>query len=402
MAELVNKRVVLGVTGGIAAYKSAELLRKLKVAGAEVRVVMTSAATQFITPLTMQALSGQTVHLDLMDAATENAMGHIELARWADVIVVAPATANFMAKLAHGFADDLLSTMCLASAAPLLIAPAMNQAMWGQAVTQSNYRLLQERGVQILGPTMGDQACGEIGLGRLVDPVGIVSAVSKIFASGSLQGTKIIITAGPTREPIDPVRFISNRSTGKMGYALAQAAIDAGAKVMLISGPVTLPCPHHCDRILVERAVDMYEAVLMHLTDCDIFISVAAVSDYTVAASAAQKIKKGDAGLDLCLVQTPDILSAVAASPNPPFLVGFAAETEALEVNARSKLVSKGLDIVAANWVGRADQGFDSNDNALIVVWQGGRKELVLSSKTSIARQLFEIIAEQYYAKRSA
>lgn len=401
MAELVNKRVVVGVTGGIAAYKSAELVRRLKEAGAEVRVVMTAAATQFITPLTLQALSGQPVHLHLMDAATENAMGHIELARWADVIVVAPATADFMAKLAHGFADDLLSTLCLASEAPLVLAPAMNHVMWGQAATQSNCRSLGARGVRLLGPASGEQACGETGLGRMVESPEIVAAVARMFATGALQGAKVIVSAGPTREAIDPVRFLSNRSSGKMGYALAQAAVEAGAKVVLISGPVALPCPPRVERVMVERAAEMHEAVMARLTASDIFIAAAAVADYTVAATAAQKIKKGETGLDLRLVRTPDIVAAVAALPRRPFLVGFAAETEALEGNARSKLETKGLDMVAANWVGRAGQGFDSDNNALTVVWQGGGKELPLAPKSSLARQLIEIIAERYHAKHS-
>jgi phosphopantothenoylcysteine decarboxylase/phosphopantothenate--cysteine ligase len=400
MAELVNKRVVVGVTGGIAAYKSAELVRRLKEAGAEVRVVMTSAATQFITPLTMQALSGQPVHLHLLDSAAENAMGHIELARWADVIVVAPASANTLAKLALGLADDLLSTLCLASRAPIVLAPAMNHVMWGQAATQANRRLLVERGIRLLGPAEGDQACGETGPGRMVEPPHVVMALAGLFASGALQGAKVIITAGPTREAIDPVRFLSNRSSGKMGYALAQAAAEAGANVTLISGPVSLPCPPRVERIMVESAAEMHAAVMAVSGVSDIFIAAAAVADYT-AAPAMHKIKKGEAGINLHLERTPDIVADVATLPRRPFLVGFAAETEALEENARAKLERKGLDIVAANWVGRAGQGFDSDDNALSVVWQGGGSELPLAAKSTVARQLIEIIAERYHAQHS-
>jgi phosphopantothenoylcysteine decarboxylase/phosphopantothenate--cysteine ligase len=400
MAELVNKRVVVGVTGGIAAYKSAELVRRLKEAGAEVRVVMTSAATQFITPLTMQALSGQPVHLHLLDSAAENAMGHIELARWADVIVVAPASANTLAKLALGLADDLLSTLCLASRAPIVLAPAMNHVMWGQAATQANRRLLVERGIRLLGPAEGDQACGETGPGRMVEPPHVVMALAGLFASGALQGAKVIITAGPTREAIDPVRFLSNRSSGKMGYALAQAAAEAGANVTLISGPVSLPCPPRVERIMVESAAEMHAAVMAVSGVSDIFIAAAAVADYT-AAPAMHKIKKGEAGINLHLERTPDIVADVATLPRRPFLVGFAAETESLEENARAKLERKGLDIVAANWVGRAGQGFDSDDNALSVVWQGGGSELPLAAKSTVARQLIEIIAERYHAQHS-
>jgi len=401
MNNLINKRVVLGVTGGIAAYKSAELVRRLKEAGAEVRVVMTDAATRFITPLTLQALSGRPVHLHLLDAATESAMGHIELARWADVIVVAPASANIMAKLAHGIADDLLSTLCLASEAPLLLAPAMNHVMWGQVATQANRRLLEERGVRLLGPAEGAQACGETGPGRMVEPPEIAAAVAGVFAGGALHGAKVIITAGPTREAIDPVRFLSNRSSGKMGYALAQVAAEAGAKVVLISGPAVLPCPPRVERVMVESAAEMREAVMAQAAGCNIFIAAAAVADYTVGAPAAQKIKRGESGLVLHLERAPDIAAAVAALPRRPFIVGFAAETEDLEKNARGKLEAKGLDMVAANWVGRPGRGFDSDDNALTVVWRDGGRELPLAPKTALARQLIEIIAERYYAQHS-
>jgi len=400
MTGLVNKRVVVGVTGGIAAYKSAELVRRLKEAGAEVRVVMTAAATRFITPLTLQALSGQAVHTHLLDAATESAMSHITLARWADVIVVAPATANTIAKVAQGLADDLLSTLCLASSAPLVLAPAMNQVMWSQSATQANRQLLEGRGVRLLGPAEGDQACGETGPGRMVEPADIAAALAEIFAAGVLQGAKIIITAGPTREAIDPVRYLSNRSSGKMGYALAEAAAAAGARVTLISGPVDLPCPARIERLMVESAAEMHATVMKMSSDSDIFIAAAAVADYTVPLPEKQKIKKGkDAGFDLHLEPAPDIVASVAALPRRPFIVGFAAETEELARNARGKLEAKGLDMVAANWVGRPGQGFESNDNALTVFWRDGSSELPLAPKSRLARQLIEIVAERYHAQ---
>ena len=399
MTGLVNKRVVVGVTGGIAAYKSAELVRRLKEAGAEVRAVMTAAATQFIAPLTLQALSGQAVHVNLLDAAAESAMSHITLARWADVIVVAPASANSMAKLAHGLADDLLSTLCLASSAPLVLVPAMNHVMWSQPATQANRRLLEERGVRFLGPAQGDQACGETGPGRMVEPSEIVMALTGMFAADTLQGTKLIITAGPTREAIDPVRFLSNRSSGKMGYALAQAAAAAGAEVKLISGPVSLPCPLRVERVMVESAAEMHAAVMKLSPDCHIFVAAAAVADYTPPFPDKQKIKKGEGGYDLHLERTPDIVAAVAALPRHPFIVGFAAETENLEKNARSKLEAKGLDMVVANWVGHPDRGFESDNNALTVIWRGGATELPLASKSCLAHQLIQIIAERYHAQ---
>jgi phosphopantothenoylcysteine decarboxylase / phosphopantothenate---cysteine ligase len=399
MPGLVNKRVVVGVTGGIAAYKSAELVRRLKEAGAGVRVVMTAAATQFITPLTLQALSGKPVHVRLLDAATENAMSHIELARWADVIVVAPAGANTMAKLAQGLADDLLSTLCLASTAPLVLVPAMNHVMWDHPATQTNRQVLESRGVRLLGPAQGDQACGETGHGRMVEPPEIVTALIGMFAGDSLQGTKIIITAGPTREAIDPVRFLSNRSSGKMGYALAEAAAEAGAEVKLVSGPVNLPCPSRVERVIVESAAQMHATVMKLSSDGDIFVAAAAVADYTVPLPEKQKIKKGEVGFELHLERTPDIVASVAALPRHPFIVGFAAETEELERNARSKLEAKNLDMVAANWVGRPDQGFESDNNALTVVWRGGGTELPPAPKSRLARQLIQIIAERYHAQ---
>ena len=401
MTGRVNKRVVMGVTGGIAAYKSADLVRRLKEAGAEVRVVMTDAATRFITPLTLQALSGQPVHRYLLDAASENAMGHIELARWADAVVVAPASANTMAKLAHGLADDLLSALCLATEAPLVVAPAMNHVMWSRPATQANRRVLEERGIRLLGPAEGDQACGETGPGRMVEPVDIVAALAGMFAGGALQGRRLLITAGPTRESIDPVRFLSNRSSGKMGYALAQAAEEAGAEVTLISGPVDLPCPSRVKRIMVESAREMHAAVMELSADRDILIAAAAVADYAPPLPAKRKIKKGEAALELHLERTPDIVADVAALPRRPFIVGFAAETEELESNARSKLETKGLDMVAANQVGVSDRGFESDNNALTVFWREGGAELPLATKSHLARQLIELIAERYHAQNT-
>jgi len=401
MERLVNKRVLVGITGGIAAYKGAELVRRLKEAGAEVRVAMTGAATQFITQLTLQALSGRPVHLDLLDPMEEGAMGHITLARWADVIVVAPATADFMAKLAHGRADDLLSTLCLASTAPLLLAPAMNTAMWQHPATQANAELLRRRGVHFIGPAAGEQACGEVGPGRMVEPPAITAAVAGLFMRGELQGLRVMVTAGPTREAIDPVRYISNRSSGKMGYAIAEAAAEAGAHVVLVSGPTALPSPPRVERVSVENAAEMREAVMTRIHNCDIFIGAAAVADYT-AAAAAQKIKKHGAHLTLELSRTDDIVAAVAAASPRPYTVAFAAETEDLLARARQKLVAKRLDLVAANWVGQAGMGFDSDDNALTLVWTDGSVEWPLASKTDLARRLISFIAERYHAQHTS
>ncbi len=397
MGHLVNKRIVVGITGGIAAYKAAELVRRLKDAGAEVRVVMTPAATEFITPLTLQALSGRPVHVHLLDASEESAMGHIALARWADAVVVAPATADFMAKLAHGRADDLLSTLCLASRAPLLLAPAMNTVMWEHPATQANARLLRERGLRLLGPAEGEQACGETGPGRMVEPPLIAETVAGLFVSGVLQGKTVLVTAGPTREALDPVRYISNRSSGKMGYAVAEAAMEAGARVLLVSGPTALTPPPRVECVTVESAAEMHEAVLARLAAVDIFIGAAAVADYTSAA-APQKIKKNDARVALELTRTLDIVAVVAAHKPRPYTVAFAAETENLLANAQHKLEAKNLDLVAANWVGRPGLGFDGDDNALTVLWRGGQAEWPAASKRALARQLISLIAEQYHA----
>jgi len=339
-----GKRILLGVTGGIAAYKSADLVRRLIEHGAQVQVVMTAAAREFVTPTTFQALSGRTVRTDLWDAAAEAAMGHIELARWAELVLVAPASADFLARLAHGLADDLLTTLCLASAAPIAVAPAMNQLMWGNAATRSNVELLTARGVHLIGPGVGDQACGEHGPGRLLEPTEIVSQIALLLApAGPLLGRRVLLTAGPTRECIDPVRFVSNRSSGKMGFAMAQAMRAAGADVVLISGPVFLPTPPGVRRIDVESCEQMYAAVQRELPGTAIFIGTAAVADYRPVACAAQKIKKSSETLALELTRTTDILSQVSASAQRPFMVGFAAETNAVEHYARAKLLAKNL-----------------------------------------------------------
>ncbi len=396
---LTNKRILLGVTGGIAAYKSADLARRLRAAGAEVRVVMTRAAAEFITPLTLQAVSGHPVHRHLLDAESESAMGHIELARWADVILVAPASANFLAKLAHGRADDLLSTLCLASAVVVAAAPAMNRRMWDNPATRSNLVLLRSRGVRVFGPGEGEQACGETGPGRMLEPVELVSLTAGLFATGLLEGLRVLVTAGPTWEAIDPVRGISNRSSGKMGYAVAQAAMEAGARVTLVTGPVALAPPERIETVPVVSAQQMYDAVHARIADCRIFIGVAAVADYRPAAVASAKIKKTGERLTLELVRNPDILASIAALKPAPFTVGFAAETEALEAGARAKLEGKGVDLIAANAVGCDDGGFDSDYNRLVLIDRRGRVELARLHKTQLARQLIEHIAQGYHAK---
>jgi phosphopantothenoylcysteine decarboxylase/phosphopantothenate--cysteine ligase len=398
MSHLAKKRIVLGVTGGIAAYKAAELTRALRAENAEVRVVMTRAATAFVAPLTFQALSGQPVHLDLLDAAAESAMGHIALARWADLILIAPATADFIAKLRAGLADDLLSALCLAAEVPLALAPAMNQAMWANAATQDNTACLKARGIRLFGPAEGAQACGETGLGRMLEPAEICRAAAALFAPAKLAGVSVLVSAGPTREAIDPVRYLSNRSSGKMGYAVAEAALAAGAAVTLVSGPVALAPVRGADMIRVESAAQMYDAVLSAAPSHAIYIGAAAVADYTPAAVADHKIKKHEASLTIQLARTRDILADVAALPQNLFTVGFAAETDHLDDYARQKLASKGLDMVAANRVG-AGLGFDADDNALRVFWRGGETEFPTSAKSHIATQLIELIAEHYFAK---
>ncbi len=400
MLRLDEQRILLGVTGGIAAYKSAELIRCLREAGAQVQVVMTQAATAFITPLTLQALSGQPVRTELMDVTAEAAMGHIELARWAQRILIAPASADFMARLAHGLANDLLTTLCLASEAPVILAPAMNRLMWSNPATQANTSLLQSRGIRLLGPGIGSQACGEIGEGRMLEPAQIVEALMQPAPDAQgLAGLRVLITAGPTREPIDPVRFVSNRSSGKMGFAIAAAAAQAGAEVTLISGPSHQRVPPDVTRIDVETAMDMYEAVMSHTEDCDVFIATAAVADYRPTTQLAQKMKKHEQTLTLQMVRNPDILSAVARLLDPPFTVGFAAETENVEAYAQAKRRDKKIDMIAANIVGD-QRGFDTDDNALKVFWEGGYWELPSQPKPQLAKALIALIAEQYEKSR--
>ena len=397
-----GKHILLGVTGGIAAYKSADLVRRLRERGAEVQVIMTDGAREFVTPMTFQALSGRPVRTDLWDPAAEASMGHIELARWADLVLIAPATADFLARLAAGRADDLLATTCLATAAPIALAPAMNQQMWANAATQANVALLKERGIHLFGPGSGDQACGEVGAGRMLEPGELAAlADAKLTHSGVLSGRRVLITAGPTREPIDPVRFISNRSSGKMGFAVAQAAREAGAEVVMICGPVSLATPAGVRRVDVESAADMLVAVQAEVRRDDIFISTAAVADYRPAQAATQKIKKTEENLALQMARTTDIIGTVAASANrPAFVVGFAAETDTVEQNARSKMLRKNLDMIAANEVGH-DKVFDCADNELIVLWRNGRKLLPRNAKTQLARELIELIAAVYAERRS-
>ena len=394
MLSLANKRILLGITGGIAAYKSAEIVRRLQDAGADIQVVMTRAATEFITPLTLQALSGHRVHLALLDPESEAAMGHIELSRWADVILVAPATADFMAKLVNGEGSDLLSTICLASRSALAIAPSMNQGMWRHPSTQYNLERLRGRGVHIFGPAEGSQACGDIGPGRMTEPQDIVELTADLFETGALAGRKVVITAGPTREAIDPVRYISNHSSGKMGYALAEAAAEAGAETVLISGPVNLTPPDRVKTIQVTSALEMYEAALAETVNCQLFIASAAVADYRPARVAEQKMKKAADQMTIELVKNPDIVSAVAALQNRPFTVGFAAETTQVEDFARSKLERKKLDLVIANDVSDRTIGFNSDDNAVLVVEMQGAEAIPKINKSILARQLIARIAD--------
>ncbi len=396
--QLAGKHIVLGVTGGIAVYKSPDLVRRMRETGAHVQVVMTQGAQRFVTPLTFQALSGRSVRADLWDMQAEHAMGHIELARWADLVLVAPATASFLARLAHGHADDLLTTLCLATEAPILAAPAMNRVMWESAATQENVRLLGNLGVRLLGPVAGELAEGETGMGRMLEPADIVAAL-RDEADVVLKGLKVMVTAGPTREPLDPVRYVSNRSSGKMGFALARAAAEAGAEVTLVSGPVSLVTPRDVRRVDVETAAEMHAAVMRELKRTQIFIAAAAVSDYAPLRVARDKIKKHSDSLQLKLARTPDILAEVAAHKPKPFTVGFAAETEKLEAHARAKLNAKHVDMIAANWVGRG-RGFESDDNALSVYWKGGTAELGTAQKLVLARQLVKLIAERYTQRR--
>lgn len=394
MALLDGKHVLLGITGGIAAYKCAELVRGLRRAGAEVRVVMTAAAERFVTPTTLQALSGNPVRSSLWDEAAEAAMSHIELARWADVVLVAPASADALARFAGGQANDLLSTLCLATEAPVHLAPAMNRVMWANAATQANVAALRARGFRIHGPGSGEQACGETGEGRMLEPEQLIDALAG--HAGPWQGRHLLITAGPTYEDLDPVRFLGNRSSGKMGFALAEAAMAKGAQVTLVAGPVMLPTPAGVRRIDVRTAVQMHEAVMAELAGIDTFIAAAAVADYRPKTVSAGKIKKSDADASLDLERTPDILAAVSVSPlRPKRVVGFAAETEHLDQYAQEKMRNKNLDAIAANVVGMPGSGFESSHNALTVFTRGGRHAIPLATKRQAADALLDILLEQ-------
>lgn len=395
MTNLANKQIIVGITGSIAAYKSAELVRLLKKQGAHVQVVMTDNATHFITPMTMQALSGLPVRTEIMDGEAELHMGHIELARWADAIIIAPASANVMASLAHGESKDLLTTLCLATPAQVFIAPAMNQQMWANASTQKNVELLAEHDYQLLGPASGEQACGDVGSGRLLEPEELVSALEQLFSHSELSGKKVVITAGPTREALDPVRFLSNYSTGKMGFALAQVAQEAGADVHLIAGPVNLDTPERVQRVDVVSAEDMFVAAKDACADADIFIATAAVADYRPEQCHNQKIKKTENASELVLTlqRNPDILAHIAQNTSV-FAVGFAAETQNVIDYGRSKLERKNLDMIAINDVSDKNIGFGSNDNALVVIDKAGEATaLEKMSKTKLARELISLIA---------
>ena len=388
-------RILLGVTGGIAAYKSPDLVRRLIERGADVQVVMTAGAQKFVTPMSFQAVSGRPTRSDLWDDAAEAAMGHIELARWAQLVLIAPASADFIARLAGGRADDLLSTLCLATEAPVVLAPAMNRVMWANKATQTNVETLKSRGVRILGPGAGSQACGEIGVGRMWEPNQLAATLLEPpVNAGLLAGLNVLITAGPTRERLDPVRYLTNRSSGKMGFAVAAAAREAGAHVTLVTGPVQLETPAGVTRINVESARDMYAAVHRHVADADVFIAAAAVADFQPVTVAKQKIKKQGGNVKLDLEPAPDIIKSVADMAKRPFVIGFAAETNDVEENARSKLKRKKLDMIAANEVGDG-MAFDCEDNALTVLWPGGKVEVARAPKIDVARELIALIAKR-------
>ena len=392
-------KILLGITGGVAAYKGAELVRCLQQLGIEVRVVMTPAATRFVTPLTFQALSGHSVYTDLFEAESATGMDHIELSRWADVVLIAPATADFMARLAAGQANDVVTTACLASSAPLYIAPAMNQHMWANAATQANCDVLRRRGINILGPAEGEQACGDVGPGRMLEPQEIAQLVVGDRTNKPLAGVRALVTAGPTREPIDPVRYITNRSSGKMGYELAAALYSYGAEVILVSGPVVIETPLGVSRINVETALEMHNAVQKNLSSCDIFVAAAAVSDYRPCDVVSNKIKKTEKKLALSMELNPDVLAEGVRSVGSIFSVGFAAETERVKEYAKLKLAEKQLDMVAANDVSIAGQGFESDRNALTVVWSDGEQTFPVMDKHRLARQLVALIIEKYHEK---
>jgi len=399
--RLAGRRVLLGVGGGIAAYKAAELVRLLRGEGADVQVVMTAAAREFVAPLTFQALSGRPVRDALFDPAHEAAMGHIELARWGEVVLVCPASANRLARLAHGLADDLLATLCLAATAPLAVAPAMNQAMWRHPATQANVAQIVARGVHVWGPAEGAQACGDTGPGRLLEPASLLRRVVDLLSGGPLTGVRVLLTAGPTREPIDPVRFVGNRSSGKMGFALAAALRSAGADVTLVAGPVPLATPAGVRRVDVETAAEMAAAVSERVAACEIFVGCAAVADYRPAEPLPGKLKKTAERLSIDMVRNPDILAGVAALPSAPFTVGFAAETERLAEQAEAKRRAKAIDLIAANRVGGPGEGFESDDNHLLALWDGGSSDLGRGSKAELAVALARLIAERFHAHRT-
>jgi len=402
MPSLAEKQLVLGITGGIAAYKSAEIIRGLMDQGAAVQVVMTEAAKAFIAPLTLQALSGRPVRDSLLDPSAESGMGHIEIARWADQIIVAPASADFIARLAGGMASDLLTTVCLATSAPIALAPAMNQGMWNNAATQRNIDTLTADGVTLLGPASGAQACGDVGPGRMLEPADIVNHLMVSGKVRALDGTNVTITAGPTWEALDPVRALSNHSSGKMGYAVAAAAAAAGASVTLVSGPTALNPPSGIRYQPVQSAEDMLAAVEREIEDCDVFIGVAAVADYRPAQSASSKIKKHSESVTLELVRNPDILARVAQGPKRPFTVGFAAETDQAIPNARDKLQRKGLDLIAVNQVNETNNPFGSEENHLVLISETDEIDLGRDSKTALAEHLIAEIAHRYHDQHSA
>ena len=395
MKSLANKNILLGVTGGIAAYKSAEIVRHLKKSGASVRVVMTRSAEEFITPLTLQALSGNRVSTELLDAEAEAAMGHIELAKWADGILIAPATANTIARLSSGRGDDLLSTVTLAFDGPISVAPAMNQAMWRDERTQENLKKLIDQDFGICGPGSGEQACGDVGLGRMLEPLDIINMFSLSFNEGTLSGKKILITAGPTQEPIDPVRFITNRSSGKMGYSLVEAALESGANVTLISGPVNIEPPSNCNFVSIKTAKEMYDAVMHHISGMDVYIGTAAVSDYSPAKASDSKIKKdgSNSPMVLELKENEDILKSVSELEQRPYVVGFAAETNDLIKNAEKKLSNKNLDLIIANDVSNKEIGFDSDDNEVTLITEKEKYLIERQNKRKVSKKIIDFIS---------
>ena len=397
LKSLVNKNILLGVSGGIAAYKSAEIVRHLRKVGASVRVVMTKSAEEFITPLTLQALSGNRVSTELLDVEAEAAMGHIELAKWADGLLIAPATANTLARISSGRGDDLLSTITLAFEGPVSLAPAMNQAMWRNERTQENLKKLIDQDFVICGPGSGEQACGDVGLGRMLEPLDILDMFSLSFNEGTLSGKKVLITAGPTQEPIDPVRFITNRSSGKMGYSLVEAALESGANVTLISGPVNIDPPSNCNFVSIKTAKEMYDAVMHHISGMDVYIGTAAVSDYSPAKASDSKIKKDGSSspMFLELKENQDILKSVSELEQRPYVVGFAAETNDLIKNAEKKLSNKNLDLIIANDVSNKDIGFDSDDNEVTLITEKEKHLIERQNKRKVSKKIIDFISRR-------